>query len=90
MILYYELGLKDDISRAVCATILVSYPLTEPHRIISTQMNKPSVCTQRGWLYIISLFENIFNPRSFHKLTPLCCPIWTMSGSSAPAEPSSV
>lgn len=36
MILYYELNSGDDISRAVCATILISYPLTDPHRIIST------------------------------------------------------
>lgn len=36
MILYYELDSGDDISRVVCATILISYPLIDPPRIIST------------------------------------------------------
>lgn len=43
MILYYELDPGDDISRAVCAIILL--PITNPHRIISTGMNKYSICT---------------------------------------------
>lgn len=32
MILSYELDSGDDISKVVCATILISYPPIDPHR----------------------------------------------------------
>ena len=70
MILYYELDLGDDISRAFCATILINFLPTNPHKIISIEMKKYSKSTQGGeWLYIISSFRNIFKPWKFHITT---------------------
>ena len=70
MILYYELDLGDDISRAFCATILINFLPRNPHKIISTEMKKYSKCTQGGWFYILSSFRNIFKPWNFHIQMP--------------------
>ena len=71
MILYYELDLGDDISRAFCATILINFLPTNPHKIINKEMKKYSKSTQGGgWLYIISSFRNIFKPWKFHIAMP--------------------
>ena len=71
MILYYELDLGDDISRAFCATILINFLPTNPHKIINIEMKKYSKSTQGGgWLYIISSFRNIFKPWKFHIAMP--------------------